>query len=129
MLYAEIQSIFDQVLKSVIADSTVADAFIDKELYQINLATIWTNVVLKPQDAGLEPADLETVHSVFSDHVAGVLGEKKTLKDCFGFLNTRAGEHAMQRCRLNQVHKDMLLYFCSMILDPQGHERWMTENS
>ena len=118
MLYAEIQSIFDQVLKSVIADSTVADAFIDKELYQINLATIWTNVVLKPQDAGLESADLETVHSVFNDHVAGVLGEKKTLKDCFGFLNTRAGEHAMQRCRLNQVHKDMLLYFCSIILDP-----------
>ncbi len=128
MSYAEIQSVFDQVLASVVTDSTVADAFIDRELYQINLATIWTNVVLKPQDAGLETRDLETVHEVFNDHVASVLGGDSSLKDCFSFLNTTAGEQAMQRCRLNQMHKDMLLYFSSMILDPEGHEQWMAEN-
>ena len=127
--YAEIQSIFEQVLGSVVTDSTVADAFIDRELYQINLATIWTNVVLKPQDAGLETTDLETAHSVFNDHVTSILGLGSSLKDCFSFLNTKAGGHAMQRCRLTQMHKDMLWYFCSMILDPEGHERWMVENS
>jgi hypothetical protein len=24
-------------------------------------------------------------------------------------------------------HRDLLLYFASMILDPEGHRRWMTE--
>ena len=31
----------------------------------------------------------------------------------------------MQEARLTQNHKDLLLYFSSMILDPEGHRRWM----
>jgi len=42
-------------------------------------------------------------------------------------LNSKAGERAMQSARLNQAHKDMLLYFASMILDPDGHKRWLNE--
>ena len=31
----------------------------------------------------------------------------------------------MQAARLNQTHRELLLYFASMILDPDGHKRWM----
>ena len=33
-------------------------------------------------------------------------------------------EQAMKDARLTQNHKDLLLYFASMILDPDGHARW-----
>jgi hypothetical protein len=33
----------------------------------------------------------------------------------------------MLEAKLNQTHKDLLQYFSSMILDPEGHERWMSE--
>ena len=129
MEQAEIRAIFSPVLEEIIKDSTVANTFIDRELYQINLATLWANVVLKPHNAGLEESDLETVHGIFDSHVKNVLGDKKSVKDCFGFVNTKAGEQAMLRSQLTQMHKDMLLYFCSMILDPERHERWMADNS
>jgi hypothetical protein len=31
----------------------------------------------------------------------------------------------MKNARLNQTHRELLLYFSSMILDPDGHRRWM----
>jgi hypothetical protein len=31
----------------------------------------------------------------------------------------------MREARLTQHHKELLLYFSSMILDPDGHKRWM----
>ena len=33
----------------------------------------------------------------------------------------------MVEARLNQTHKDLLLYFSSMILDPEGHRKWADE--
>ncbi|GIS19205.1 MAG: hypothetical protein CM15mP120_11210 [Pseudomonadota bacterium] len=33
----------------------------------------------------------------------------------------------MIEAKLNQTHKDLLQYFSSMILDPDGHKRWMEE--
>jgi hypothetical protein len=46
--------------------------------------------------------------------------------ECFRFINSKAGEQAMKEARLNQTHKELLLYFSSMILDPDGHRRWMS---
>ncbi len=35
-----------------------------------------------------------------------------------------AGQAAMQEARLTRNHKELLLYFCSLILDPEGHRKW-----
>ena len=53
-----------------------------------------------------------------------MLGHDQTLTECFRFINSKAGEAAMDRCHLTTTHRQMLLYFCSMILDPAGHKRW-----
>ncbi|MBV1906633.1 MAG: hypothetical protein KUG75_11180 [Pseudomonadales bacterium] len=129
MQKAEIESLFEPVLTKIFEDCQVTDSFIDREMYQINIATVWTNVVLKPDSIGLSENDLETVHNIFDEYAKIALGEENSLKGCFRFINAKAGEQAMKRCKVNQNHKDMLLYFCSMILDPEGHERWMEENT
>ena len=116
---------FDPILADVADRSRVADAFVDRDLYRLYIATLWANVVLNPEDAGLEVDDLEEVHELVNARIADVLGPEESIKSSFSFINSRAGETAMKEARLTQNHKDLLLYFSSMILDPDGHRRWM----
>ncbi|MDP6375498.1 MAG: hypothetical protein QF921_11080 [Pseudomonadales bacterium] len=122
---ADIQEMFTPVLGDIMQRSTVVDKFVDRNLYKIYLATLWANVVLNPQDIGIDESDLETVHDVINGAAGKVLGHEEDLTGCFRFINSKAGESAMREARLTQHHKELLLYFSSMILDPEGHERWM----
>lgn len=125
MSQAELAERFDPILADVARRSRVADTFVDRNLYQLYIATLWANVVLNPEDAGLDADDLEDLHELVNARIAAVLGPDEAIKTCFSFVNSRAGELAMQEARLTQNHKDLLLYFASMILDPDGHRRWM----
>ena len=33
----------------------------------------------------------------------------------------------LDQARMSQTHRELLLYFSSMILDPDGHRRWMAD--
>lgn len=123
LLAARFAPILDEVEKR----ACVADAFVDKEVYRILLATVWANVVMNPDEAGIDIADLERVHDVINTRARDVLGSDDAIKDCFRFVTTRAGEAAMDQARMNQTHRELLLYFSSMILDPDGHRRWMAD--
>ena len=116
---------FDPILEDVAQRSTVADAFVDRNLYRLYIATLWANVVLNPEEVGLGVDDLEDLHELVNSRIAAVLGPDEAIKSCFRFVNSREGELAMNEARLTQNHKDLLLYFSSMILDPDGHRRWM----
>ena len=118
---------FAPILDEVEQRSRVADAFVDKEVYRILLATVWANIVMHPDEAGVEVADLERVHNVINDRARDVLGGDDAIRDCFRFVSRRAGERAMNQARLSKTHRELLLYFSSMILDPDGHRRWMDE--
>ena len=104
--------------------ASVAGRFVDKDLYRIYLATLWANIALDPSEAGLTDEDLEGLHDYLNTALVHVLGAGQTLSDCFRFIETKPGALAMDRCRLTKTHKDLLLYFCSVILDPEGHRRW-----
>jgi len=116
---------FTEILDDIEARSCVTDRFVDRNLYRLYLATLWANIVLNPNDVGLSEADLEPLHDYLNRRVAVVLGGESSLTECFRFVNSKAGEQAMQAARLNQTHRELLLYFASMILDPDGHKRWM----
>ncbi|MCY4213687.1 MAG: hypothetical protein OXF68_08695 [Gammaproteobacteria bacterium] len=113
------------VLEDMVKRSAVAGRFVHRDTYRIMLATLWANLVLKPEDAGIGEADLEAAHDILSTEAQAVLGDGEDLTACFAFLNSKPGEAAMQEARLSKTHKDLLLYFCSMILDPDGHRKWM----
>lgn len=121
----DLEAAFAPVLAEVAERSLVAEAFLDKDLYRIYIATLWANVVLDPSDVGIEEADLETVHDLVNEQIGDVLGSDADIRECFRFINSKAGEGAMAAARLTQRHKELLLYFSSMILDPDGHRRWM----
>ncbi|MEZ5559871.1 MAG: hypothetical protein R3E86_15165 [Pseudomonadales bacterium] len=120
---------FAPVLDDLVERAQVADRFVDKDLYRIMVATLWANVVLDPKDIGLTEAALEPLHDVLNAHIRGVLGQAEDLTACYRFLNSKGGEQAMNAAHLTQNHKDLLLYFASIILDPEGHRRWMAKIS
>ena len=115
---------FAPVLDEIEHRCSVAGAFVDKDLYRVNMATLWANLELNPADAGLTDDDMEPLHDYLNQVIEPVLGREQTLTECFRFINSKAGELAMDRCHLTTTHRQMLLYFCSMILDPAGHRRW-----
>ena len=123
----ELKYAFEPVFTDIRERSTVVERFIDRNLYQVYVATLWANVVLSPGDAGIGEDDLEALHDLVVDELAEVLGKGTNLNSVFEFISSKPGEQAMLEAKLNQTHKDLLQYFSSMILDPEGHERWMIE--
>lgn len=122
------EALYEPALEAIVERSDIADgAFIDKDVYCVFLATLWANVVLDPSDATLAASDLEPLHDYLNTRIAPVLGIGKTLHDCFRFVASPRGETALDRLQLTQMHKDMLQYFASMILDPEGHQRMTAE--
>jgi len=125
--HSELESRFAPALDVLTERAAVTDAILDREVYRILVTTLWVNVVLAPADAGLEEADLEPLHDVLNQRIGEVLGAGETLSTCFRYLDSKDGERAMKEARLTPNHRDMLLYFASIILDPDGHRRWMEE--
>lgn len=125
----ELEYAFTPVLQDLEERSQVAERFINRELYQIYVGTLWANVVMNPEEVGLSEDSLPLLHDLLNDRLAAVLGAESSLHSCFTFLNSKAGENAMKEASLTQTHKELLLYFASMILDPDGHKRWMEEVS
>ena len=114
---------FKPVFSDIRERSCVTDNMLDRALYQVYVATLWSNVVLSPEEVGLEEEDLEDLHDLLIEELAANIGPT-TLQDVFAFINSKSGELAMNQARLTQSHKDLLLYFASMILDPEGHKRF-----
>lgn len=121
-------ALYEPALEAIVERSGIADgAFVDKDIYCVFIATLWANVVLDPADAQLREADLEPLHDYLNVRMTPVLGAAATLHDCFRFVASPRGELSMDRLHLTQMHKDMLQYFSSMILDPDGHQRMTDE--
>jgi len=114
----------DAIFDEIRSQATVADTFLDRERYQLLACTVWSNLVMNPDDAGIADADLEVVHDTIVKEIQQDLGDQADLKTCFAFLTTKTGEAAMAANKISGTHRDLLLYFSSMILDPAGHKRW-----
>lgn len=116
--------LYQPVLREIEKRSLITDQFLDKDVYRIYVATFWVNTVTDPNEAGIEEYELELLHDYLNERIPEVLGRGATIKDCFKFVASRDGEEAMDRLRVRGMHRDLLLFFCSMILNPDGHERW-----
>ena len=113
------------VLVQMESQSTVAERFVDKDTYRIYLATLWSNLVLDPVEAGLQETELEAVFDLLNESARPILGGDDPIKETFRFISSSDGERAMNAAKLRRQHQDLLTYFASMILDPDGHKKWM----
>ena len=121
---ARLGALFRPALEDIAKRSTVAEVFVHRDVYRLYIATLWANVVMDPDEAGIVEEDLEDLSLLLNAEIERVLGAGNDLKSCFSFVNGKKGQAAMEEARLTPNHKDLLLYFCSLILDPDGHRKW-----
>ena len=122
-----IEEQFKPVFEDIRERSTVVERFIDRDLYRVYVATLWSNVVLSPEEVGLTEEDLEDLHDILIAEISDAIGPQDSLHPLFQFITSKDGERAMGEARLTQSHKDLLQYFASMILDPEGHKKFMSD--
>ena len=123
----KITETLEPIMSQIETRSAVTDTFVDKETYGLYLTTFWANLVMDPEEAQLTETDLETAHSVINEVALNILGESEAIIESFRFIASRPGETAMDKAKLSKSHRDLLTYFASMILDPDGHRKWMSE--
>ncbi|MCY4127682.1 MAG: hypothetical protein OXG15_00425 [Gammaproteobacteria bacterium] len=105
----------------------VTDHLMDKDRWRVFLTTMWSNLVMEPESLGMAEADLEDAYKVIETAAENRLGGKNALVEAFRFLTTKDGERCMEKAKLRKSHKDMLLYFASMMVDPERHKQYMQE--
>ena len=82
---------------------------------------------MSPESLGMDEADLESAFGVIESAAEQRLGGDNAVVDSFKFLTTKDGERCMEKAKLRKNHKDMLLYFASMMVDPERHKQYMDE--
>ena len=58
----EMRSRFAPAVEEIINRCQVSDEFLDKEKFQVMVATIWGNAVLDPDRSGIDESDLPDLH-------------------------------------------------------------------
>lgn len=105
----------------------VTEHLMDKDQWRVFLTTMWSNLVMEPESLGMMEADLEDAYKVIETAAEKRLGGEDALVEAFRFLTTKDGERCMEKAKLRKSHKDMLLYFASMMVDPERHKQYMDD--
>ena len=112
----EIRERFTPAIEEILNLCKITDDLLDKEKFQVYMATIWGNAVLEPNKSGLTERDLETLHDFLNEEIEAVVGKGSTITSCYDFIASKKGDESMARQQVTQRHRDFLYYFARLIL-------------
>ena len=104
----DIRHRFTPALDEIIDRCRLTDDFVDKEQFQVLIATVWGNAVLEPERSGIESADLEDLHDFLNEQIERVMGEGSSVTGCFEFIVSKQGEDSLTRQQVTANHKEFL---------------------
>ena len=116
----EIRNKFKPALEEIINASGVDEMFVDKDRFQVYIATVWGNAVLEPERSGLTVDDLPVLHDYLNEEIESLLGAGHTVTGVYEYLTSKQGEDSMTRLQVTQQHKDFIHYFARLILGADG---------
>ena len=116
MSLSDIRHRFTPALDEIIDRCRLTDDFVDKEQFQVLIATVWGNAVLEPERSGIESSDLEDLHDFLNEQIERVMGEGSSVTGCFEFIVSKQGEDSLARQQVTKNPKEFLLYFARLIL-------------
>ncbi len=116
MSLSDIRQRFTPALDEIIDRCRITDDFVDKEQFQVLIATVWGNAVLEPERSGIETSDLEDLHDFLNEQIERVMGKGVTITHCFEFIVSKQGEDSLSRQQVTANHKEFLYYFARLIL-------------
>ena len=112
----KIKASFRPAMDEIIERCSVAEGYIDKEQFQVMLATIWGNAVLDPSRSGITEEQLPELHDFLNTYLFEIVGENSNLTNCFEFIVSKAGQDSMDRQRITPNHRQFLHHFAKLIL-------------
>ena len=117
MMSAEqIKTTFRPAMEEIIERCSVTEGYVDKEQFQIMLATIWGNAVLDPSRSGISEDQLPELHDFLNTYLVEIVGAESNLTNCFEFIVSKAGQDSMDRQRITSNHRQFLHHFARLIL-------------
>lgn len=116
MTLDDIRDRFTPALDEIIDRCRITDDFVDREQFQVLIATIWGNAVVDPERSGIEESDLEDLHDFLNEQIDRVMGEGATISSCFEFIVSKEGDESLERQHVTANHKEFLHYFARLIL-------------
>ena len=110
------RSRFAPAVEEIINRCQVSDEFLDKEKFQVMVATIWGNAVLDPDRSGIDESDLPDLHDFLNEYIDELVGSGETLTNCYEFIVSKNGDESLTRQQVAANHKEFLHYFAKLIL-------------
>ena len=107
---------FVPAVEEILDECRLVDEFVDKEKFQVMIATIWGNAVLEPERSGITEDDLPVLHDFLNEELDRVVGKKETLITTFEFLVSKKGQDSLIRQQTSQRHREFIQYFAGLIL-------------
>lgn len=112
----EINDTFSPAVDEIINRCRLTDEFVDKEKFQVLIATVWSNAVLDPPRSGLTEDDLPDLHDFLNTYIEELVGPGESITSCFEFITSRQGEASLTRQQVTANHREFLNYFARLIL-------------
>ena len=123
MELSELRTRFIPAIEEILDQCRITDDLVDKERFQVYMATIWGNAVMDPEKSGIEESDLGTLHDFFNEEIARVMGEGANVTGCFDFIVSKKGDESLARQGTTNQHKEFLTYFARLILNKEVEKR------
>ena len=115
----ELRQRFIPAIEEILDQCRIAEGIVDKEKFQVFIATIWGNAVLEPERSGIEEKDLSSLHDFLNEEIARIVGEGADVTSCYEFIVSKKGEESLERQGTNTRHKEFLHYFARLILQKE----------
>ena len=112
----ELTDTFRPAIAEILERCRITESFVDREMFQVYMATVWGNAVLDPARSGLEESDLPILHDFLNEEIARVVGEGADVTACYEFIVSKQGEESLTRQGVTQRHREFLHYFARLIL-------------
>ncbi len=119
MEIAELRERFVPAIEEILNQCRITDDFVDKEMFQVYIATIWGNAVLEPERSGIGEDDLSSLHDFLNEEISRVVGVGCTVTSCYEFIVSKRGEESLERQKTSSRHKEFLHYFARLILQQE----------
>lgn len=112
----EIRRRFTPAIREIIELCHVNEAFVDKDMFRVYIATIWGNAVLEPAKSGIEESELSLLHDFLNEEIVKVLGKGEDVTGCYEFIISQDGDDSLARLHVTPRHKEFLHYLARLIL-------------
>jgi hypothetical protein len=114
---AEVRRRYQPAIDEIVGVCSVGDGVVDREAFQVYMATVWGNAALDPSRSGITEDDLPYLHDFLNEEITGLLGHPSELRSCYAFIVSKSGDDALVRLKISKTHKEFLHYFARLILE------------